>query len=75
LKDNECDLYRIMQMKIVGGLRRRFPICIQHDAMDCGAACVKMLTDYYGHSYSLDALKSMCNPTREGVSLAQVAKT
>lgn len=54
---------------------KKFPICIQHDIMDCGAACVKMLTDYYGQCFSLDELKSTCNPTREGISLSNVAKT
>lgn len=56
-------------------IKKRFPICIQHDVMDCGVACVKMLTDYHGQSFALDELKSICNPTREGVSLSNVAKT
>lgn len=56
-------------------MNKKISVCIQHDAMDCGAACVKMLTDYYGQSFTLDELKSTCNPTREGVSLSNIAKT
>ena len=56
-------------------MSKKFPLCLQHDIMDCGAACVKMLTDYHGQSFSLDELKLICNPTREGVSLSNVAKT
>lgn len=56
-------------------MSKKFPFCLQHDVMDCGAACVKMLTDYNGQNFSLDELKSICNPTREGVSLSKVAKT
>jgi ATP-binding cassette subfamily B protein len=54
---------------------KKFPVCIQHDVMDCGAACIKMLSDYYGQSYSLAELKEQCVPTREGLSLSNIAKT
>ncbi|MDR2086227.1 MAG: hypothetical protein LBP72_03535 [Dysgonamonadaceae bacterium] len=36
---------------------KKFPICIQHDVMDCGAACIKILAEYYGQSFSLNELK------------------
>jgi ATP-binding cassette subfamily B protein len=54
---------------------KKFPVCIQHDVMDCGVACIKMLTDYYGQSFSLNELKEQCVPTREGLSLSSIAKT
>jgi len=54
---------------------RKFPVCIQHDVMDCGAACIKMLTDYHGQSFSLNELKELCVPTREGLSMSNIAKT
>lgn len=54
---------------------KKFPICIQHDIMDCGAACVKMITDYHKMSHSLEEIKEICSPTREGVALSGVANT
>lgn len=54
---------------------KKFPICIQHDAMDCGAACIKMITDFNLQSYSLSEIKEICMPTREGISLSNIAQT
>lgn len=54
---------------------KKFPVSIQHDAMDCGIACIKMITDYYGCSYTIPQLKEICIPSREGVSLSSISET
>lgn len=54
---------------------KKFPICIQHDTMDCGVACIKMISTYYDQRYSLSHLKEMCIPSREGVSLSNISAT
>lgn len=41
----------------------------QHDQMDCGPACVSMITSYYGKKYSLQYLRDSSYITRDGVSL------
>ena len=46
-----------------------FPFCPQHDAMQCGAACLQMLCRHYGRRYTLDYLSNACAATSEGVSL------
>ena len=48
---------------------RPFPLCIQHDGMQCGIACLQMVCRHYGRNYSLDALSRYCFATHEGVSL------
>jgi ATP-binding cassette subfamily B protein len=45
-----------------------FPFVKQYDAMDCGPACLKMITGYYKRNFSLDFLRKKCYITREGVS-------
>ena len=45
-----------------------FPLYIQHDAMRCGIACLKMICKHYGRDYSMDTLSSMCFATNTGVS-------
>jgi len=45
-----------------------FPFVKQYDAMDCGPACLKMITGYYKRNFSLDFLRKKCFITREGVS-------
>lgn len=37
--------------------------------MQCGVASLSMICNYYGKSFSLQALSSLCSPTTEGVSL------
>ena len=46
-----------------------FPVYTQHDAMDCGPACLRMVAKHYGRSYSMQHLREMSYLTREGVSL------
>ncbi len=46
----------------------------QLDAMDCGPACLKMITDHHGCSVSLQKLREKCHISREGVSLAGISE-
>lgn len=41
--------------------------------MDCGAACLQMISKHYGKYYSLPTLRKKCFITREGVSLLGVS--
>ena len=46
----------------------KFPMYRQLDQMDCGPACLKMISRYYGKNYTLNTLRQYCSLTREGVS-------
>lgn len=41
----------------------------QRDQMDCGPACLAMISSFYGKDYSLESLRNKSYITREGVSL------
>jgi ATP-binding cassette subfamily B protein len=45
-----------------------FPFVKQPDAMDCGPACLKMVSGFYKINFSLESLRKKCYITREGVS-------
>ena len=45
-----------------------FPFVKQPDAMDCGPACLKMVSGFYKMSFTLESLRRRCYITREGVS-------
>jgi len=45
-----------------------FPFVKQPDAMDCGPACLKMVSAFYRKSFSLETIRRKCFITREGVS-------
>lgn len=51
----------------------RFPFYEQHDAMDCGPACLRMLARYYGRHYTLQSLREFSHISREGVSLLGIS--
>ena len=51
----------------------KFPFYKQHDAMDCGATCLRMIAKYYGKNYSLETLREKTYITREGVSLLGIS--
>ena len=50
-----------------------FPFFEQHDAMDCGPACLRMLARHYGRHYTLQYLREQSHITREGVSLLGIS--
>ncbi|OFY59892.1 MAG: ABC transporter ATP-binding protein [Bacteroidetes bacterium RBG_19FT_COMBO_42_10] len=45
-----------------------FPFVKQPDTMDCGPACLKMVSAFYKKHFSLDTIRRKCFITREGVS-------
>ncbi|WP_256007259.1 peptidase domain-containing ABC transporter [Pedobacter deserti] len=52
---------------------KQFPVDRQLDLMDCGPACLKTISKYYGRFYSLQHLREICGMSREGVSLLDLS--
>ncbi|MDR1611020.1 MAG: peptidase domain-containing ABC transporter [Candidatus Symbiothrix sp.] len=53
---------------------KSFPIYIQHDAMDCGPACLRMIAAHYGRHFSLEELREKSHITRLGVSMLGISE-
>lgn len=51
-----------------------FPFYAQHDAMDCGPACLRMIAAHFGRVFSLEGLRERSQLTREGVSLLGISE-
>lgn len=47
---------------------------IQHDQMDCGPTCLRMVAAHYGKRYSLEGLREKSFLTREGVSMLGISE-
>ncbi len=47
----------------------------QHDQMDCGPACIKMIASNYGKIYPLDYLRQNAFISKEGVSLLGIIES
>ena len=50
------------------------PYYPQHDAMDCGPTCLRMVAAFYGKRYSLEGLREKSFITREGVSMLGISE-
>jgi len=52
----------------------KFPVFLQHDANDCGPACLRMIAKYYGKHYTFDTLRSRSYISQSGVSLLGISE-
>lgn len=51
-----------------------FPFYKQHDSMDCGPTCLRMIAEFYGKSFSIQFLREKCYIDRAGVSLEGISE-
>ncbi len=51
-----------------------FPKLIQHNAMDCGPACLGIIARHYGKKYSIPFLRKITHTVRDGSSLLGISK-
>ncbi|MGV3609657.1 MAG: peptidase domain-containing ABC transporter [Fluviicola sp.] len=54
---------------------RKFPFYKQHDTMDCGPTCLKMIAKFYGRDISLEKLKLLSETTRAGSSMKGISNS
>ena len=48
--------------------RRRVPVVLQMNAVECGAACLAMILTYYGRQTSISEVRELCGIGRDGLS-------
>jgi len=53
---------------------KSFPFYRQYDQMDCGPTCLRMVSNHYGRSYTMDTLRQKSGINREGVSLLGISE-
>lgn len=54
---------------------RKFPHFTQLEARDCGAACLQIISKYYGKFFSLDELREISGVTKEGISVYDLCES
>jgi len=52
----------------------KFPFYAQHDRMDCGPVCLKMISKYYGKSLIIENIRELCFLSRTGVNLTNLER-
>src|SRR5574344_2346373 len=55
-------------------MTQKIYISTQHDSMQCGVACLQMISKYFGREYSLHFLSDICFATSEGVSMLGISE-
>lgn len=55
-------------------LKAKFPFYAQHDKMDCGPTCLKMVAKYYGKDIDLEYLRNLSYLNQDGVSLYNLSE-
>lgn len=53
---------------------KKIKLVKQPDTMDCGPACLKMISTYYNLPLSLDRARQLCDKGQQGVSLLGIMK-
>ncbi|MBP8678475.1 MAG: peptidase domain-containing ABC transporter [Bacteroidales bacterium] len=53
---------------------KSFPFFYQHDSMDCGPTCLRMIAMHYGKHYSLETLRKRSEFSRLGVSMLGISQ-
>jgi len=56
------------------GFWQRYPFIQQQSFSDCGAACLKMIGQYWGKKFSINTLRNLAGVGRSGASLKNLAK-
>ncbi len=56
-----------------GRVTQQYPFFQQHSASDCGAACLVMISRYWGKRFSVNRLRELADTSRDGVSLRNLA--
>lgn len=54
---------------------KKFPTYLQPDSKDCGPTCLRIISKFYGKSFSLAKLREYSETTREGSSLLALSDT
>ncbi|MFP4681509.1 MAG: ABC transporter transmembrane domain-containing protein, partial [Chitinispirillaceae bacterium] len=53
---------------------KKFPWLKQHDETDCGAACLTMISKYYGLKLSMGQVREMANVNTAGATMSAVCR-
>ena len=54
-------------------MSKNFPFYRQHDSMDCGATCLRMVARHHGRFYSLEYLREITFIGKDGVALIDIS--
>ncbi len=54
-------------------MAKKYPFYRQHDQMDCGPTCLRMISKFHGRSFDIAYLREISNLARDGTTLGGLA--
>lgn len=74
--DNDFEVkdFKPTQAEIDRNSKKKYIWFRQHDMMDCGAACLSMISYFYGRKINIATWRSLVHITREGASMLALKK-
>ena len=73
-KSGLVDFPQPTKLKRRRGLLKGYPFIEQQSASDCGAACLAMISQYWGKRFSINFLRNIAGVGRSGATLKSLAK-
>lgn len=64
----------VMIRQLILRQRRRVPVLLQLNAVECGAACLAMVLNYHGRKTRVADCREVCGAGRDGVTAQELAK-
>jgi len=68
-------LWQALQAVMMHLHRRRVPVIPQMSAVECGAACLAMILNYYGQKTSVSECRAHCGVGRDGLTARAIASS
>ena len=73
-KKNASTIQFPQPIKRPSQLWKRYPFIQQQSSSDCGAACLSMISQYWGKRFTINSLRNLAGIGRTGVSLKGLTK-
>lgn len=54
--------------------KKKFPFFRQVDQFDCGPACLRIISKFYGKNFNSEHLRDVCNITPDGITIKSLIK-